>query len=142
MLCFFDDILIFSTTLEEHKCHVRQVLELLRKDQWKVKLSKCAFGQSKVAYLGHVISAQGVATDPSKIAAVVNWSSPQDVKGVRSFLGLAGYYRRFVRNFGVIVRPLFDLLKKGVPFLWTYRNGFSSLEGTTHHSSGVGFTQF
>ena len=119
VLCFFDDILIFSTTLEEHKCHVQQVLELLRKDHWKVKLGKCALGQSKVSYLGHVISAQGVSTDPTKIAAVANWSPPQDVKGVRSFLGLAGYYRRFVCNFGVIARSLFNLLKKGVPFLWT-----------------------
>jgi hypothetical protein len=116
VLCFFDDILIFSATLEEHKCHVRQVLELLRKDQWKVKLSKCAFGQSQVSYLGHVISARGVATDPTKIATVANWSSPQDVKGVRSFLGLAGYYHRFVRNFGVIARPLFNLRKRASHF--------------------------
>ena len=72
VLCFFDDILIFSTTLEEHKCHGRRVLELLRKDQWKVKLSKCAFGQGQVSYLGHVISARGVALDPTKIATVAN----------------------------------------------------------------------
>lgn len=119
VLCFFDNILIFSATLEEHVHHVRQVLELLRKDYWKVKFSKCAFGQKQIAYLGHVISAQGVSTDPTKITAVVNWATPQDVKGVRSFLGLAGYYHHFIRNFGVIARPLFNLLKKGVPFLWT-----------------------
>lgn len=119
VLVFFDDILVFSESLEEHVQDVKQVLQLLQHDNWKVKSSKCTFGQQQVVYLGHVVSAAGVATDPSKIAAVAQWQTPSDVKGVRRFLGLAGYYRRFVRNFGVIARPLFNLLKKGVPFLWT-----------------------
>lgn len=119
VLFFFDDILIFSKTLEEHVHHLRQVLELLKRDQWKVKDSKCEFGQRQLSYLGHVISEQGVATESSKVEAVAKWVTPTDVKGLRSFLGLAGYYRRFVRNFGIIARPLFNLLKKGVPFVWT-----------------------
>lgn len=72
-----------------------------------------------MAYLGHVVSGDGVATGPSKITAIAKWKTHVDVKGVRIFLGLAGYYRHFVRNFGVIARPLFNLLKKGVPFIWT-----------------------
>lgn len=119
VLLFFDDILVFSKTLEDHVSHLRHVFQLLLRDHWKVKLSKCAFGQRQLSYLGHVISDEGVATEPSKIQVVVDWATPSDVKGVRSFLGLAGYYRRFVQNFGVIARPLFNLLKKGVPFVWT-----------------------
>lgn len=119
VLLFFDDILDFSKTLEHHVKHLRQVFQLLQRDQWKVKLSKCEFGQKQLSYHGHVVSEKGVATEPSKIQAVSAWATPTDAKGVRSFLGLAGYYRHFVRNFGVIARPLFNLLKKGVPFVWT-----------------------
>ncbi|XP_020186159.1 uncharacterized protein [Aegilops tauschii subsp. strangulata] len=119
VLMFFDDILIFSHTLDEHKEHLRQVLALLRRDQWKVKLSKCAFGQQQLVYLGHVISSKGVATEPSKVKSVAEWPTPVNVKEVRGFLGLAGYYRRFIRHFGMLARPLFNLLKKGVPFVWT-----------------------
>jgi hypothetical protein len=116
---FFDDILIFSRTLEEHTEHVRLVLQLLQCDQWQVKLSKCVFAQCKLRYLGHVISEQGVATDPEKVQAVLRWPAPPSFKELRSFLGLAGYYHRFVRHFGMISRPLTDLLKKGAMFVWT-----------------------
>ena len=119
VVSFFDDMLVFSVSLEDHAIHLRQVLGLLRKDSWKAKMSKCVFGQQQISYLGHVISSQGVSTDPTKITEVANWTAPTCTKEVRSFLGLAGYYRRFVRNFGVIARPLFNLLKKGVPFVWT-----------------------
>lgn len=119
VLVFFDDILIYSRSLEEHIQLLRQVLELLQKDKWQVKLSKCVFAQHQLKYLGHVISEQGVATDPNKIRAVNQWPVPASVKELRSFLGLAGYYHRFVRNFGLITRPLNDLLKKGAIFSWT-----------------------
>ena len=117
LILFFDDILVFSKTLEQHREDLKEVLTLLRKDQWKVKASKCVFGQQQLSYLGHVISPQGVATEPTKIRAVADWQSPTNVKGVRSFLGLAGYYRRFVRPFGVFARPLLNLLKEGTPFV-------------------------
>jgi transposase InsO family protein len=119
VLVFFDDILIFSHTEAEHLEHIRMVLELLRKDQWQVKMSKSSFMQRELKYLGHVISASGVAIDPEKIMAVRQWPVPRSAKDVRSFLGLAGYYRRFVRHFGILARPLTELLKKGVPFHWT-----------------------
>lgn len=119
VLVFFDDILIYSEDFEQHLNHVRLVLELLLKDSWQIKLSKCSFAQNQLTYLGHVISASGVATDPAKIQAVANWSSPTSIKDLWSFLGLAGYYRRFVRNFGLLAKPLTSLLKKGPVFVWT-----------------------
>ncbi|XP_035823161.1 uncharacterized protein [Zea mays] len=119
VLVFFDDILIYSSSFEDHIQHVRAVFELLIQYQWQIKLNKCSFARPQLSYLGHVISAAGVATDPSKIQAVSQWSSPRTVKELRSFLGLAGYYRRFVRHFGLLARPLTGLLKKGAIFVWT-----------------------
>jgi hypothetical protein len=95
------------------------VLELLDANHWKVKMSKCTFAQNQIAYLGHVVSAQGVATDPSKVAAIASWPVPNLVRELRSFLGMAGYYRKFVRHFGVISRPLTNLLKKNTLYVWT-----------------------
>ena len=118
-LVFFNDILVYNASYEDHVKHLAQVFELLSKDQWLVKFSKCCFAQQSINYLGHVVSAQGVSTDPSKVAAVQAWPQPSDVKQLRSFLGLTGYYRKFVKHYTVIARPLTDLLKKGVLFVWT-----------------------
>lgn len=96
VLVFFDDILIYNTSYEEHLIHVKLVFELLMKDHWKIKLSKCIFAQQQIKYLGHIISSAGVATDPSKVAAVAKWPLPSNAKELRGFLGLAGYYRKFV----------------------------------------------
>lgn len=119
VLVFFDDILIYSPDYTSHLDHISQVLTLLSKHQWYVKLSKCSFAQQQLTYLGHTISAAGVHTDKSKIQEVLNWKVPTTVKKLRGFLGLAGYYRKFVRGFGVISKPLTNLLRKGVPFTWT-----------------------
>ncbi|WVZ83838.1 hypothetical protein U9M48_030936 [Paspalum notatum var. saurae] len=129
VLVFFDDILIYSRTYEDHVRH-QLILQLLRRDQWKVKLQKCSFAQREINYLGHVISEHGIATDPTKVAAVYDWPTPRTVKDLQSFLGLSGYYRKFIRNYGVIARPLNDLLKKGAVFIWTsiHANAFAVLK--------------
>jgi hypothetical protein len=94
-------------------------MQILKDNKLFIKKSKCSFAQQQLEYLGHVIGVQGVATDPSKIQAVKDWPTPTSVKQLRSFLGLAGYYRRFIRQYGVISRPLSDLLKKNILFQWT-----------------------
>jgi ribonuclease HI len=106
------------------------VFELLQKDHWKVKLSKCKFAQRKISYLGFVISEQGVATDPGKVSAIVQWTTPSCAKELRSFLGLAGYYRKFVMGFGMISKLLTELLKKNTVFVWTpmHELSFSALK--------------
>lgn len=88
------------------------MLEVLRKEQFFAKLSKCSFGQSKVEYLGHIITVEGVSTDPSKIEAMTNWPRDKSLRALRGFWGLSSYYKRFVRSYGVISRPLTNLLKK------------------------------
>jgi hypothetical protein len=118
-LVFLDDILVYSQSLADHVGHLQQVLQLLRQDHWQVKLSKCAFAVRQIAYLGYIISDQGVSTCPDKVKAVQSWPTPSSVKELRSFLDLARYYRKFVRHFGVIARPLTELLKKNSLFVWT-----------------------
>ena len=100
VVVFIDDILIYSQTFTEHVYHVQLVFQLLQANQFKVRLSKCSFAQQKLSYLGHILSPNRVSTDPGKIRDVQTWPSPQSVKDVWSFLGLASYYRRFVKNFG------------------------------------------
>jgi hypothetical protein len=119
VLVFLDDILTYSSSFEDHLMHIEAVLQLLAKDGWKVKPSKCTFAQQSIAYLGHVISADGVSTDPAKIRDVQVWPQPTSVKELRSFLGLSGYYRKFVKHYGIISKPLTNLLKKGELFVWT-----------------------
>jgi len=119
VVVFIDDILIYSERREEHAEHLRVVLGIFREHQLYGKLSKCEFWLEEVKFLGHVISAQGIAVDPTKIETVVKWERPQTVSEVRSFLGLAGYYRRFVEGFSKMVSPLTQLTRKDQPFSWT-----------------------
>lgn len=117
VLVFFDDILIYSKTWADHLRHLRAVLDELQRHRLFVKRSKCSFGAPAVSYLGHIISAAGVAMDPAKVAAIRDWPPPRSVRAVRGFLGLAGYYRRFVHNYGTVAAPLTALLKKD-GFVW------------------------
>lgn len=118
MLVFFDDVLIYSPTWESHLEHVQLAFELLWQHRFFIKLSKCAFGQRQIEYLGHVVSGAGVQVDQSKINAILDWPSPSSVTELRGFLGLTGYYRKFVRNYGILAQPLTTLLKKG-HFFWS-----------------------
>jgi hypothetical protein len=122
-LVFFDDILVYIKTYEDHLQHLRAILSILRRDQWKAKLTKCAFAQQRIAYLGHVISPAGVATDDSKIATIRDWPVPATTKELRGFLGLSGYYRKFIKHYAIISQPLTALLKKGALFVWTPATG-------------------
>ena len=117
ILVFFDDILIYSPTWEMHLHHVTQTLDILKQQQFYLKASKCAFGKQELEYLGHIISHQGVKVDSNKIEAMVAWPQPANISELRGFLGLTGYYRKFVRNYGLIARALTNLLKKG-QFSW------------------------
>src|SRR5438105_4582260 len=119
VVVFIDDILIYSKNAEEHEQHLRIVLEKLRAHELYAKFSKCEFWLQEVAFLGHIITEKGVAVDPSKVEAVLNWKTPTSVPEIRSFLGLAGYYRRFIENFSKIALPMTQLLQKGVEFKWT-----------------------
>ncbi|KAD5802354.1 hypothetical protein E3N88_13714 [Mikania micrantha] len=117
ILVFFDDILIYSPSMQQHLHHLQTALELLQQHQFFAKLTKCCFGQAQVLFLGHVVSSAGVQVDQDKISAIQSWPIPVNVKEVRGFLGLTGYYRRFVRNYGIIAKPLTNLTKKE-GFLW------------------------
>jgi hypothetical protein len=161
-LIFFDDILVYSSSFEDHLLHLLAVLQLLERDQWQIKMSKCSFAQQEINYLDHVISSQAVATDPlracsvlpqsiwiegvsipskskslticinplqsiwiennqtsPKVSDIATWPCPRSAKELHSFLGLASYYRKFVRHFGVLSKPLTSLLKKHTIFIWT-----------------------
>ncbi|KAA0051542.1 pol protein [Cucumis melo var. makuwa] len=119
VIVFIDDILIYFKTEAEHEEHLRMVLETLRANKLYAKFSKCEFWLKQVSFLGHVVSKAGVSMDPAKIEPVTSWSRLSTVSEVRSFLDLAGYYRRFVENFSRIATPLTQLTRKGAPFVWS-----------------------
>ncbi|GKB02651.1 putative reverse transcriptase domain-containing protein [Tanacetum coccineum] len=118
VIVFIDDILIYSKTKEDHEVHLGLVLELLRKEKLYAKFSKCEFWLQEVHFLGHVVNQNGIHVDPSKIEAVKNWKTPTTPSEIRSFLGLTGYYRRFIVNFSKIAKPLTSLTQKNRKYVW------------------------
>ena len=119
VIVFIDDILIYSGSKEDHEEHLRVVLHILRENQLYAKFSKCQFWLDSVAFLGHVISVEGVSNNPQKIKAIVNWKPPTNVIEIQSFLGLAGYYRKFVEGFSKLAAPLTKLTRKEEKFIWS-----------------------
>ena len=117
ILVFFDDILIYSSNWDTHLVHVKQTFEILRQHQFFVKSSKCAFGQQELEYLGYIFTIQGFKVDESKIAAMAACSWPINISELCGFLGLIGYYQKFVQNYGIIASSLTNLLKKS-QFRW------------------------
>ena len=118
-LIYLDDIIVFSRTFEDHLHHLRQVFDRLRTANLKLKPSKCFFAKREIRYLGHVVNQQGIQPDPGKVTAVKNYPTPCSLKELRSFLGLSGYYRRFIKNYAKIANPLYGLTKKDTIFNWS-----------------------
>jgi len=116
VVVFIDDILIYSKNEEEHEEHLRIVLQRLRDHQLYAKFSKCEFWLDTIKFLGHTISSEGISVDPSKVQEVMDWKPPTSVHQIRSFLGLAGYYRKFILDFSRIAKPMTELLKKDFKF--------------------------
>jgi hypothetical protein len=119
VVVFVDDILIYSKNEEEHAKHLRIVLTRLREHQLYAKFNKCTFWLEEIQFLGHVLSAKGIVVDPSKVKDILEWNPPTTVHQVQSFLGLAGYYRRFILDFSKIVKPITSLLKNDTKFDWS-----------------------
>ncbi|GJX31964.1 putative reverse transcriptase domain-containing protein [Tanacetum coccineum] len=118
VIVFIDDILRYSKNKEEHEEHLKQILELLKKEELYAKFSKCEFWIPKVQFLGHVIDNEGIHVDPAKIESIKDWTSPKSPTEIRQFLGLAGYYRRFIEGFSKIAKPMTKLTQKKVKFEW------------------------
>jgi hypothetical protein len=133
VVVFIDDILIYSKSWEEHEEHLRTVLSVLRKHQLFAKFKKCEFWLDKVTILGHVVTKEGIAVDPGKVEAVVNWVRPSNAHEVRSFLGLVGYYKRFVEGFSRLAAPLTKLTRKNEKFQWSK---FPRIEAKFSHCTG------
>jgi hypothetical protein len=119
VVVFINDILVYSRSEEEHEEHLRLALQKLREHRLYAKLSKCEFWMKQVAFLGHVISKGGISVDPKKVQDVLSWNAPTSVGNIRGFLGLAGYYRRFIKGFSKISKPMTEMLKKDKKFEWT-----------------------
>ena len=148
-LLYLDDIIIFSSTFDEHLSRLDSVFQRLHEAKLKLKASKCHFLKDRIKYLGHIVSKDGIHTDPEKIASVQDWPTPTSVKEVRSFLGFAGFYRRFVKNFSKIARPLHSLLKvppgrKMPEFEWndSQQEAFSQLKELLSSTPVLAFADF
>ena len=130
-MVYFDDILVYSKSEEEHVEHLREVLTILKESKLDVNMKKCIFLSSKLLFLGFVISSNGIQVDEEKVKAIREWPTLRNASEGRSFHGLASFYRRFVRDFSSIAAPLNDLIKKNTEFKWTevHEQAFNALKG-------------
>lgn len=129
VLVFLDDILVYSSDWNNHISHLEAVLQELQANILHVKLSKCSFSRSSIQYLGHVVSSEGLSVDPTQISAILDWPRPTTVQQLRGFLGLAGYYRRFIHRYAHIAEPLTSLLSRGSwHWMETHQVAFETLK--------------
>ena len=142
VVVFIDDILVYSKTPEEHANHLRVVLTRLREHQLYAKFSKCEFWLDRIPFLGHILSTEGVSVDPGKVEDILNWKPPTTVHQFRSFMGMARYYRRFIPDFSRISKPITELLKNSVKFVWSpdCEKAFSNIEEVIDHRTCVSST--
>ena len=143
-LVYLDDVIILGRSFSEHLHNLRNVFDRFQEAGLKLKPSKCTFGQKEVAFLGHIVSDQGVATDPAKVAAIANWSTPRSRKEVQQFLGLGKYYRRSIKDFATIAKPLHRLAEEDREFLWTEscEEAFWKLKGKLISAPILAFPDF
>ena len=143
-LVYLDDVIIIGRDFEEHLQNLSTVLQKLREAGLRLKPSKCSFCQESVLYLGHIVSREGVSTDPEKTAKVTRWPTPTSVQEVQQFLGFASYYRRFVRNFAEIAKPLHRLTERGREFVWTLEceTAFATLKNRLSSAPILSFPDF
>ena len=143
-LCYFDDVIVFSKDIDQHCQRLQAVLTRFREQNLRVKASKCSFGADRVLYLGHTVSSEGIHTDPSKIEAVQNLQSPRSLDQLRTFLGLAGYYRKFIPGFATIATPLTELTQRSAKFVWLekHQQAFLSLKNYLCSAPILAYPQF
>jgi hypothetical protein len=130
VVVYLDDIFVYSKRKKDHKKHVRLVLDILRKERFYACLAKCEFAKPEIKFLGHIVGADEIKVNPAKIAALVHWPAPTDVHKVRSFLGLANYFRKFIQGYAKLAAPLRELTKAKHPWKWTEAHVKSLLMGS------------
>ena len=117
-LCYMDDIIVYGKTFDEHLNHLEEVLVALKSAKLRVKMNNCRFGETEVKILGHIVSSEGIRTDPEKTKAIAEFPEPKNVKAIQSFIRLCGFYRKVVKNFSEKARPLTELTKKNAKWNW------------------------
>lgn len=144
VVIYFDDILVYNKTLDEHVRHLTLVLGVLRENKLYTNLKKCTFCSLEVVFLGYVVSAQGIRVDESKVQAINDWPTPTSLSEVRSFHGLASFYRRFVKDFSTKAAPLTEIVKKDVGFKWekAQENAFKQLKYDLTHAPVLSLPNF